>query len=331
MDKSFKAFFVSENNGKYTGEVKEVNTNQLPDNDLLIQVKYSSLNFKDVLSVTGNKGVTTKFPHVPGIDASGIVVQSNNDEFPEGTEVVVTGFDLGMNTWGGFGEYISVPAEWVIALPEGLTLKTAMCYGTAGLTAGLSVHQLIDAAIKPEDGEVAVSGATGGVGSIAVAILAKLGYDVVTISGKTDDDFLMNLLGAKRMLNRDEFAKDADSGPMTTPAFSAAIDCVGGPILSGLLKSTKYNGIVTSCGMVASLDLNTSIFPFIIRGITLSGIDSVNAPIPVRQEVWDLLGTVWLPDNLEKIVQEISLSELQEKLDLIGKGGAIGRYILVHD
>lgn len=330
MNVKFKAFLVTEKEGHFSSEIRELNTEDLPVNDVLIQVKYSSINFKDALSASGNKGVSRNFPHVPGIDASGIVKQSNTEEFPEGTAVLVTGFDLGMGTWGGFGEYISVPSSWVIAIPKGLSLKTAMCYGTAGLTAGLSVHKLLNAGLKPEDGEVAVTGATGGVGSIATAILSTLGFSTVAISGKQDQEFLINTLGASRMINRDEFVSTADKKPVSVPVFAGAVDCVGGAVLSGLLKSTHYNGTVTSCGMVASNDLNTSIFPFILRGVTLAGIDSVQASLPLRKQVWQLMASSWLPVQLEKIVQEISLTELQEKLDIILKGGATGRYLLVH-
>ena len=330
MNVKFKAFLVTEKEGHFSSEIKELNTEDLPVNDVLIQVKYSSINFKDALSASGNKGVSRNFPHVPGIDASGIVKQSNTSEFPEGAEVLVTGFDLGMGTWGGFGEYISVPSSWVIAIPEGLSLKTAMCYGTAGLTAGLSIHKLLNAGLKPADGEVAVTGATGGVGSIATAILSTLGFSTVAISGKQDEEFLINTLGASRMINRDEFVSVADKKPVSNPVFAGAVDCVGGAVLSGLLKSTHYNGTVTSCGMVASNDLNTSIFPFILRGVTLAGIDSVQAPLQLRKDVWQLLATSWLSVQLEKIVEEISLTELQEKIDIVLKGGATGRYVLAH-
>ncbi len=180
MTKAFKALYISQEEGNFKKEIRNVSIADLPENDVLIKVSYSSLNYKDALSASGNKGVTRKFPHVPGIDAAGIVVKSNVSDFQEGDSVLVTGFDLGMNTWGGFGEYISIPAAWVVALPEGLSLKEAMSFGTAGLTAGLSVEKIIAAGITPDQGAIIVSGATGGVGSMATAILSKLGFEVVS-------------------------------------------------------------------------------------------------------------------------------------------------------
>lgn len=331
MKELFNALLITEQEGKFIKEITQVNTDDLPDNDLLIKVNYSSVNFKDALSASGNRGVTKKFPHVPGIDAAGIVVKSKSPDFAEGTEVLITGFDLGMNTWGGFGGYISIPADWAISLPENLSLKEAMSFGTAGFTAGLSVNQIIKKGIKPQDGEIAVSGATGGVGSIATAILAKLGFDVVAISGKQEEQFLLETLGAKRSIGRDEFTKIYNSKPLATPAFAAGVDTVGGDILSGMLKATKYDGLVTCCGMVASVNLNTSIIPFILRGVHLAGIDSVQANINLRKKIWQLLATDWQPTKLDTIVQEIKLIDLPEKLDAMLQGKSKGRYVLVHE
>ncbi|QJD95024.1 YhdH/YhfP family quinone oxidoreductase [Mucilaginibacter robiniae] len=331
MEQLFNALLITEQDGMYVKEIKQVNTNQLPDNDLLIRVKYSSINFKDALSATGNKGVTKKYPHVPGIDAAGVIVQSKVPEFAVDTEVLVTGFDLGMNTWGGFGEYISIPASWAVALPDGLSMQEAMCFGTAGLTAALSVQALLKARLVPATGKVAVSGATGGVGSMAVAILAKLGFDVTAVSGKEEDGFLIDTLGAQSVITRESFTQRYNSKPLTTPAFAAGIDTVGGAILSAMLKATHYGGTVTCCGMVASADLNTSIFPFILRGVSLVGIDSVQAPMQLRQYLWQQLATDWKPANLHALIQEISLTQLPEKLDAIYQGKAKGRYVLKHN
>lgn len=331
MDIQFNALLVTESGGVFTKEVKQLNTLQLPDNDLLIKVSYSSLNYKDALSASGNKGVTKKFPHIPGIDAAGIVIKSKTPDFKEGDEVLVTGFDLGMNTWGGFSQYISVPSSWALKLPQGMSLKQSMCYGTAGLTAAMSIQQVVKAGITPINGTVAVSGATGGVGSMATAILAKLGYSVAAISGKSNDVFLLNTLGAKEIINRHEFTHVYNSKPLTTPAFAAGIDTTGGEILSGMLKATQYGGVVTCCGMVASTDLNTTIFPFILRGIHLAGVDSVLAPLELRNQLWQLLASAWKPDNLDELVQEIQLTEVSSKLDDILKGSAKGRYLLVHE
>ncbi|WP_158824963.1 YhdH/YhfP family quinone oxidoreductase [Mucilaginibacter lacusdianchii] len=331
MDTLFNALLISEADGRFVKEIKQLNTRQLPDGELLIQVKYSSLNYKDALSASGNKGVTKKYPHVPGVDAAGVVVKSKTANFAEGDEVLVTGFDLGMNTWGGFGEYISIPAAWALPLPNGLTMREAMCYGTAGLTAALSVHELMKKGIKPAYGTIAVSGASGGVGSMATAMLVKLGFAVAAISGKSDDVFLLNTLGAKEIINRNEFIGIYNGKPLSSPAFAAGIDTTGGDILSGMLKATQYGGIVTCCGMVASTDLHTTIFPFILRGVHLAGIDSVVAPVDLRKNMWQLLASDWKPANLSDLVQEVRLPELADKLDEILKGKAKGRYILAHN
>lgn len=330
MEINFDALWITEKNGGYEKEIKQLSTSQLPAGDLLIQVKYSSVNYKDALSASGNKGVTKNFPHVPGIDAAGVVVQSDNNAFAKGDEVIVTGFDLGMNTWGGFGAYIRVPAAWAIHLPQGLSLQEAMAYGTAGLTAGLSVLEVVDSQISPQAGPVIVSGATGGVGSIAALLLNQLGYKVVVISGKKDDDFLFGTLSASEVVSREEFIVTYDAKPITKPVFAAGIDTVSGPILSGMLKSAQYGGVVTCCGMVASPELQTSIFPFILRGVKLAGIDSVMAPMHVRQKVWQLLATSWKPDNLQKIVNEIDLKALPGVLETVLNGKAKGRYVLKH-
>jgi acrylyl-CoA reductase (NADPH) len=331
MDTLFNALLITEEDGSYKKEVKQLSTNELPDNDLLIKVSYSSVNYKDALSASGNKGVTHKYPHVPGVDAAGTVVRSASEAFAVGDQVLVTGFDLGMNTWGGFGQYISVPAGWVVALPDGLSSLEAMAFGTAGLTAALSIHRIISTGITPQKGEVVVSGATGGVGSIATAILAKLGFDVAVVSGKKDDKYLIDTLGAKRVVSREEFAKIYNNKPLVTPAFAAGVDTVGGPILSGMLKATQYGGMVTCCGMVASADLDTSIFPFILRGVTLAGIDSVMAPMNLRHEVWQLLAHQWKPHNLSSLIHEINLNQLAGKLEDVLDGKTKGRYVLTHE
>ncbi len=330
MDIPFNALLITENDGRFVKEITQLSVNDLPDNDLLIKVSYSSVNFKDALSASGNKGVTRKFPHVPGIDASGTVIRSKTSAFSIGDRVLVTGFDLGMNTYGGFGGFISVPASWAILLPQKLSLTEAMAFGTAGLTAALSVYQIINAGLIPDKGEVVVSGATGGVGSIAVAILAKLGYRVAAVSGKEENNYLQNTLGAARIITRNEFTELYNTKAMANPVFAAGIDTVGGPVLSGMLKSVMYGGLVTCCGMVSSAELNTSIFPFILRGICLVGIDSVQAPMALRKQIWQLLATGWKPDNLHELYTEINLDQLPEKLTEVLNGKAKGRYVLEH-
>ncbi|MGL4867893.1 MAG: YhdH/YhfP family quinone oxidoreductase, partial [Cetobacterium sp.] len=285
-----------------------------------------SLNYKDALSSTGNKGVTRNYPHTPGIDAAGVVVESGNENIKVGAEVIVTGYDFGMNTSGGYQEYIRVPAEWVIQLPKEMSLKESMIYGTAGLTAAISVYKLIvKGDVKPEDGEILVTGSTGGVGSVAIKILKKLGYEVVAITGKAEDDYLIKI-GAKRVLNRDEF--NDTSRPMLRGVYAGAIDTVGGNILSTVIKSLKYNGVVTACGNAAGISFESSVFPFILRGVTLYGVDSVEISRAERDLLWNKLATEWKIDNLDEIVNEIGLEGLSEKIDNILSGKNVGRVLV---
>ncbi len=323
---SFKSFVVEEKDGKFTGAVKTRNIEELPRGELLIRVSYSSLNYKDALSASGNRGVTKKYPHTPGIDAVGTIIKSENSSFPVGEKVIVTSYDLGMNTDGGFSEYISVPSAWALKLPENLTMKEAMVYGTAGLTAGMSVFRLIEL-VKPEDGKIIVSGATGGVGALSIAILSKLGYTVTAITGKeSEKDYLLNL-GAQQIILRKDF-ENLEERPMLKPICAGAIDTVGGIILENILKSTASMGAVTSCGNVASPNLNLTVFPFILRGITLIGIDSQNYPMKYRKLVWSKLAGDWKPVQLTETCDEITLDEIRDKFDLMLKGKLKGRTVL---
>jgi putative YhdH/YhfP family quinone oxidoreductase len=322
----FKAFVVSEEAGTYKREIKTRKRSDLSDNDLLIEVHYSSLNYKDALSATGNKGVTKKYPHTPGIDAAGTVVSSKTDKFKTGDKVIVTSYDLGMNTDGGFGQYISVPAEWVVSLPNGLTMKEAMTLGTAGLTAGMSVLRLAET-VKPNDGPVIVSGATGGVGSLSIAILKKLGYQVAAITGKGSEREYLESLGAADIFLRKDF-EAMEKKPLLKPVYAGAIDTVGGSILSNILKLVRPMGAVTCCGNVASPKLEITVFPFILRGVSLIGIDSQNYPMKYRKQVWNKLAGDWKPNNLGSASREITLNELTNKIDLMLSGKLKGRTVV---
>ena len=324
---TFKALVVEESaENNFTLGIKEKSINDLPDGDVLVQVQYSSLNYKDALSATGSKGVTKKYPHTPGIDAAGIVKESSSEAFREGDPVIVTGYDLGMNTSGGFGQYIRVPSQWVVKLPSSLTLKESMIYGTAGFTAGMSVDAITDS-LKPEGGEILVTGASGGVGSVSVAILSKLGYSVIAVSGKPEGkDFLMGL-GAKEIISRDE-AFDTSGRPLLKGRWSGAIDTVGGDILATAIKSTKPWGTVTCCGNVASSDLPITVFPFILRGVKLIGIDSQNCPMEHRLRIWNKLSEEWQCSQFKDLYKEISLEHLNHNIDLILKGMQKGRIII---
>lgn len=327
LPQTFKAMVVSETAEKtFVREIKQRALNDLPAGELIIEVKYSSLNYKDALSATGNKGVTRKYPHTPGIDAAGMVVDSTTKLVAVGDQVTVTGFDLGMNTSGGFGQYISVPALWATKLPQGLTLKDSMSYGTAGLTAALCIIRLMASGLSKDAGEVLVTGATGGVGSVAVAILAKLGFTVVAATGKSSEHEFLTGLGAKAIISREE-ANDTSGRPLQKPRWAGVVDTVGGNILATALKTTKYGGLVAACGNAMSHELNVNVFPFILRGVSLLGVDSVEIPMRARQMAWSKLAGEWKV-NIGSMVTEVSLEELSPKIDEILKGSIRGRVLV---
>ncbi|AFP31037.1 YhdH/YhfP family quinone oxidoreductase [Marinobacter sp. BSs20148] len=325
---AYQAWQVSEQDGGYRGCETTLNTADLPAGDVLIRVSHSSLNYKDALSASGNKGVTRQFPHTPGIDAAGEVVESATGTPVVGSQVLVTGYDLGMNTAGGFGEYIRVPAAWCIAMPEGWMAKTAMIYGTAGLTAGLSVHKLLTMGATPEQGKVAVSGASGAVGSVAVEILSVLGFDVVAISGKAEQVDTLRTLGAAEILGRD--ALEAQKKPMLKPAFANAVDTVGGAPLAELLKQVQPGGSVSCCGLVAGIELPITVLPFILRGVNLLGIDSVEIPLADKHVIWDKLAGPWGCPQTEKSAKVIGRSDLASALEAFLAGKSSGKIVLEH-
>jgi acrylyl-CoA reductase (NADPH) len=327
LPQDFKAMVVSETDKKFSREIKQVALSNLPAGELVIEVKYSSLNYKDALSATGNKGVTRKYPHTPGIDAAGVVANSTSRDIAIGSEVIVMGYDLGMNTAGGFGQYISVPAGWAVKLPAGLSLRDSMAYGTAGFTAALCVMRLLAGGLNKEAGEVLVTGATGGVGSVAVAILAKLGFNVVAATGKTNEKDFLTGLGANAIISRDE-ANDTSGRPLQKGRWAGAVDTVGGNILATALKSSKYGGLVAACGNTMSADLAVSVFPFILRGVSLLGVDSVEIPMSTRARVWQKLASEWKLDMSGDLITECSLEELNPKIDQILKGGIRGRVLV---
>lgn len=324
----FNAMQVSEDNKTYIRKIIQRDTAELPEGDVLIKVSYSSLNYKDALSATGNRGVTRNYPHTPGIDAAGIVTESSSSDFKAGDEVIATGHDLGMNTSGGFAEYIRVPAEWVIKLPEGLTLKESMIYGTAGFTAALSVYKLIKfGEITPDRGEILVTGARGGVGSHAVGFLSKAGYNVVAATGilkdqekdfARDKEFLLGI-GASRVIRKEDI-DDTSGKAMLKQAWSGVIDTVGGNILSTVIRQAQYSGAVTSCGNAGGPDFYASVYPFIIRGVTLFGIDSVECPMNHRKATWQKMATEWKYEKLHDLAETCSLAELDTHIDSMLKG-----------
>ena len=324
----FKALVITESEDhQFLRSVEKKTIEDLPEGDVIVKVMYSSLNYKDVLSATGNRGVTRTYPHTPGIDAAGIVAESTDENFKPGDEVIVTSYDLGMNTAGGFGQYIRIPAGWVVPLPPGLTLREAMIYGTAGFTAALSVWQMIDSGIRPEDGTILVSGATGGVGSIAVSILSKSGYTVTAVNGVVDEAAYLKQIGAGDVISIAD-ATDTSGRPMLKSRWAGGIDTVGGDILATTIKSVAPNGAVTCCGNVASPDLPLNVFPFILRGARLIGIDSQNCPMPLRQKIWQKIASDWKIDWLETLTTEAPFEELDNRIELMLQGKHKGRTII---
>lgn len=319
---------VSESQDKtFSRNIEERSLDELPPGDVLIRVHYSSLNYKDALSAFGNPGVTKNYPHTPGVDAAGIVEESSIESLVPGDEVIVTGYDLGMNTSGGYGEYIRVPVGWVVKRPANLSLREAMIYGTAGFTASLSVYKLMGGGVLPDQGDVLVTGAPGGVGSIALSILVKSGYQVVGVNGVVDaKDYLLEL-GAKEVISPED-ALDKTGKPLLKARWAGVIDTVGGEILATAIKSTQYGGTVTSCGNAASPDLPLSVYPFILRGVSLLGIDSVNCPRDLRVKIWRKIADEWKLERLDRITREIALEEVEQRMELILKGKHTGRAVV---
>jgi alcohol dehydrogenase len=324
----FKALITEKTEQGYRSRVAERQLDELPEGDVLLKVAYSSLNFKDALSASGNKGVTRHFPHTPGIDAVGVVEQATDGPFSVGDTVICTGYDLGMNTAGGYGDYIRVPAEWLIAQPNGLTPRDTMVLGTAGLTAALCVEALLDTGLQPEQGEVLVTGATGGVGSVTVSILARLGFRVVAVTGKADAHDWLRQLGATEIMDREALLEGQEK-PMLKPRWAGAVDCVGGDTLVAALKGLQYGCSAACCGLAGSPKLgNLSVFPFILRGVNLLGVDSVELPREVKQQTWQLLAGDWRPDLAALEAAEVDRDDLPVWFERILAGQVRGRVVV---
>lgn len=330
MSKSFPCYFVSKDaSGHIHATVAEKTTDDLPDGDVLIRVEFSSLNYKDSLSATGNPGVTRKYPHVPGIDASGTVIDCRTGQFAAGAEVLVTGYDLGQNTWGGFGRMIRVPADWVVPLPAGLSLRESMILGTAGFTAAQSVDALVAHGVAPGGGDVLVTGASGGVGSLAVAMLARLGYRVAASTGKDSARVLLESAGAAAIIPRED-VHDTSTKPLLAARWAGAVDTVGGATLGTVVRSLARGGCAAACGLVGGVELNLTVFPFILRGVALVGIDSAECPMPKRLELWRRLAAEWKPACLEALATECRLDQLEHHIERILGGNVAGRVVVRH-
>ena len=323
----YSAYYVEEIDGAFSASISELELQKPDDGFVQIKVSHSSLNYKDALSASGNKGVTRNYPFVPGIDAAGTITDANSSEFTDGDEVIVTGYDMGMNTPGGFGEYINVPAEWVVKKPSNLSSLEAMSIGTAGITAAASVLKIQESS-KASDLPVLISGATGGVGSISVMLISKLGKEVSALTGKPSSTDFLNSIGANNIIMRDEYL-EAPAKAMERPLFSSAIDTVGGNVLSKMLPQISPHGVVACCGNVAGIEVNTTVFPFILRGITLAGIDSAESPLEFKTSIWNKFADEWKLD-LSSMIKVVSKESLQQEIDLILEGGQQGRVVLQH-
>ena len=329
MTSTFRALEASETEGKFSLKIVEKPIADLPEGDLLIKVDFSSLNYKDAMSDSGMPGVTRNYPHTPGIDAAGKIVESTVPDFKEGDEVIVTGYDLGMNTSGGFGEYIRVPSSWAVHLPKGLTAKESMSLGTAGLTAGLSIHALdsFREYTGLKNTKSVVSGATGGVGSISVMLLSKLGSEVTAVTGKNDQSDFLHAIGASNILSREELAETARK-PIGKSLWDVGVDVASGEILSLLLTSLSTGGAVACSGLVGGPSFESSIFPFILRGNALIGIDSVEIPLKDKEHIWEHFAHDWALEGLDKITKEISLDNLEVEIESILSGNQVGRVLV---
>ncbi len=324
---SFQALVVNKDHD-FTMKVNNLTFEDLPQGEVLIKVSYSGINYKDSLASIPDGKIVTSYPFVPGIDLAGVVVSSEDPRFNEGDEVIATSYEIGVSHFGGFSEYARIPAKWIVPLPKGLSLKEAMVIGTAGFTAALSIQKLEDNGIHPEKGKILVTGATGGVGSFAVAILSTLGFQVEASTGKEDEHDYLHKLGATTIVNREEVF-DGKIRALGKQKWAAAVDSVGGEPLASLLSQIQYGGAVASSGLTAGTQLPTSVFPFILRGVNLLGIDSVYCPMDIRLNIWDRLATDFKPANIANFIQqEVTLQQLPDVLPILLKGQARGRFLV---
>ncbi len=328
MAATFRAFIVNKTEAGFSAGLGELSRAELPAGEVLVKVAYSGVNYKDGLASLPDGKIVRSYPFVPGIDLAGTVEESSDSRFKPGDEVIVTSYDLGVSHYGGFSEYARVNAEWIVPRPQGLTLKEAMALGTAGFTAALAVNQLEKNWLMPSNGPVLVTGASGGAGSIAVSILHKLGYEVVASTGKASEHAYLRELGADEIIDRAETSAES-SRPLEKERWAGCVDAVGGSTLAYLLRTTKYGGSIAAFGNTGGVNLNTTVFPFILRGVNLLGIDSVLCPLPLRRQLWQRLATTYKPELLlSHIAHEISFEELPDALNTILKGGVRGHTVV---
>lgn len=328
MEQQFNALIVNKQEEQFTVEIKQLKLTDLPNGEVLIRVHYSSVNYKDSLASIPNGNIVNTYPFVPGIDLAGVVVSSEDARFKEGDEVIATSYEIGVTHFGGYSEYARIPAKWIVPVPKGLTLKEAMIIGTAGFTAALSVWRLQENNSSPEKGKVLVTGATGGVGSFAVSILSTLGFNVEASTGKESEQAYLKKIGANTIVSREE-VYDGKVRALGKQKWAAAVDPVGGEPLASLLSQIQYGGSVAVSGLTAGTKLPTTVFPFILRGVNLLGIDSVNCPMETRVKIWNRLATDFKPKNLEELIQqEVTLDQLPDVLPTLLKGQARGRILV---
>ena len=327
MSTPFRAFVVNKTSEGFTAQVQQLTRADLTPGEVLIRVAYSSVNYKDALASIPEGRIVRSYPFVPGIDLSGVIVESSDSRFSAGDKVIVTSYDLGVSHYGGFSEYAHVKADWIIPLPQGLTLKEAMAFGTAGLEAALAVDKLEKMGVTPERGPVLVTGATGGVGSMAVSMLAKRGYTVTASTGKQSEHTYLKELGASNILSREEVAAESNR-PLEKELWAGSIDSVGGTTLAYLLRTTRYGGSVAACGLTGGTDLHTTVFPLILRSVNLLGIDSVFCPMDLRRAIWQRMATDLKPSTLDTMINEITLDELPQVTASLLKGSVRGRTIV---
>ena len=324
---TFRAFWVERSDGAFVRSIVERDDEDLPPGDLLIDVCYSSLNYKDAMSATGLPGVTRSYPHTPGIDAAGIVINSTDDRFKPGDKVIAIGFDLGMNTPGGYGQHIRIPGSWAVPLPAGLDLEDSMILGTAGFTAALCIHKLEKSGMTPASSPVLVTGATGGVGSVAVRLLSQLGYEVHAVTGKDSQHAYLRDIGASEIISRTAAAQGADRA-LLKETWGGVVDTVGGEIMFNAVKSLRYGASLAACGLVASPKFSATVLPFILRHVNLLGVDSVELPIEQKAEIWSKLAGDWRIEGLDLVKRELTLDSLSDAIDRILAGDMVGRGVI---
>ncbi|MCX7355982.1 MAG: oxidoreductase [Alphaproteobacteria bacterium] len=327
MAKTFRALVLEENQGKVSSSIRELDDSALPQGDVTVAVEYSTLNYKDGLVLNGLGKLVRTYPHVPGIDFAGTVEASDSQEFKPGDKVILTGWRVGEMHWGGYATKARVKADWLVPLPAGLDTRQAMAVGTAGFTSMLAIMALEAHGVSPASGEVMVTGAAGGVGSVAVAILAKLGYSVAASTGRAETHDYLKALGAKAIIDRKDIG-DAPARPLAAERFAGAVDSVGGNTLANLLTQVKYGGSVSACGLAGGAELKTTVLPFLLRGVNLLGIDSVMCPKEKRKAAWARLANDLPKELLEKTITEVKLEDLVRLGGDILKGQVRGRTVV---